>query len=64
MYLDREKNIKALEAEQRAIVYESDEDEGAAEYYGEIQSVIDVLKGNTTDKECFDAANWVGIVLH
>jgi hypothetical protein len=42
---------------QKAIVYESDEDEGAMDYYGELQSIIDAID-NGTDVEA--ACSWVG----
>lgn len=42
---------------QSAIVYESEDDEGAMDYYGEIQSVIDAIDQGGDVKA---AADWVG----
>lgn len=61
--LNRLQILEKLKAEQAAIVYESDEDEGAQEFYGELQSVIDAINEGRTDKEIQDAANWVGVTL-
>lgn len=43
---------------QAGIKYESEDDEGAAEYHGEIQSVIDAIDNG---QDVRAAANWVGI---
>lgn len=48
---------------QNAIKYESDEDEGAMEYYGEIQSVIDVIDAGGNEAAIKKAADWVGISI-
>ncbi len=45
---------------QSKIVYESDEDEGAAEYYGELQSIIDRINKGSDEKEIRQACDWVG----
>ncbi len=49
---------------QNEIIFDSDEDEGAAEYYGEVQSVVDALtiEGATTES-VEKAADWVGLAL-
>lgn len=64
MKLDRDANLKKLISAQKAIIYESSEDEGAAEFHGELQSVIDVVSsGISTDDDIRKAAEWVGWVL-
>lgn len=59
--LNREQLLKELKSKQAAIVYESNEDEGAAEYHGEIQSVIDAIEAGKTDEEIIEARAWVSV---
>lgn len=60
----KRKRLQKLEKMQNDIVYESDEDYGAVEYHGEIQSVIDVIqKKNVTEEEIQAAANHVEITV-
>lgn len=61
MSIDRQELLKKLKYQQEAIVPESSEDEGAAEHYAEIQSVIDVIEKNGTDEEIQKARDWVGV---
>lgn len=61
MSINREQLLKDLKQKQKAIVPESSEDEGAAEHYAEIQSVIDVIEKNGTDEEIQKARDWVGV---
>jgi hypothetical protein len=60
MKLDREKTLKNLEVTLNNIVPESDEDEGAAEYAGEVNSVIMAIKAGKSDEDVIAAAEWVG----
>jgi hypothetical protein len=59
--INRAASLLSLKEYQTRIVPESDEDEGAAEFWGEIQSVIDVLDRGGTDVEVIEAARWVGL---
>ena len=61
--LNRPGLLNHLKAMQGRIEYESEEDEGAQEFYGEIQSVIDAVKAGKTDAEIQDAADWVSISI-
>lgn len=58
--IDREATRKVLKARQNAIRYESEDDEGAAEFWGELQSVIDAITPYAIDDEILQAANYVG----
>lgn len=60
MKIDRVKTLKNLNLTLDRIVPESDEDEGAAEYYGEVNSVIMVIEAGKSDAEIIAAAEWVG----
>jgi hypothetical protein len=60
--IDKQKTLILLRARQNAIEFESDEDEGAAEHYSEIQSVIDAIDGGQSDKQIFSTAEMVGLV--
>ena len=59
--IDRNKTMQALKNRLAAIEFESEEDEGAAEYYGEVDSVIQVLTANKSDEAIIDAAILVGL---
>lgn len=61
--MNRTELLLKLKNTQKAIVPESDEDEAAGEYHGEVQSVIDVIEAGGTDEEIQKAADWVGISL-
>lgn len=53
--LNRAQTIDNLRQEQDDIEYESDEDEGAAEYYGEVESCIIACKNfSLTDEAVVD----------
>ena len=63
--LNRAQIAKNLKSQIKAIVYESSEDEGAAEFEVELQSVLDVIeKEGSTDEEIVKAADWVGVNLN
>lgn len=49
-----------LVLKQRAIIFESEEDEGAAEYWAELQSIIDVIDSGAMIHKIQQAADWVG----
>lgn len=62
MSINRQEVIQKLSVKQSCIKFESDEDEGAAEYFSELQSVIDVLRNqSSTDQDIINAANHVGV---
>ncbi len=49
-----------IRAKQSAIIFESADDEGAADYSGELQSILDVID-KCGDLAAIEAAcNWVG----
>lgn len=58
--INRNAILAKLQTEQSRIRYESDDDEGAAQWHGDLQSVIDALESNKTDQQILDAAAWVG----
>lgn len=63
--LNRVEILKKLIAAQNDIVPESAEDEGAAEYYSEIQHVIDAITDERkSDQQIIEAASYVGINLY
>ena len=45
---------------QNNIKFESEEDDGAAEYHGELQSIIDVIDSGAMVHKIQEAADWVG----
>lgn len=51
---------KKLVSKQQNIKYESSEDEGAAEYYAELQSIIKVIDSGASDDDIKKACEWVG----
>lgn len=51
---------RALIQRRDSVVHESDEDDAASEYQGEIQSIIDVIDCYGTIEEIKKAAEWVG----
>lgn len=51
--------IKLIKKQQN-IKYESNEDEGAAEYFGELQSIINVIDSGASDDDIKKACEWVG----
>lgn len=51
--------VAQLKEKQKAIVWESEDDEGAGNYYGELQSIIDVCEYGT-EEEIRAAAEYVG----
>lgn len=55
------KLLEKLKNKQRNIRYESSEDEGAAEYYAELQSVIDVIENGGDEQAVRKACEWVGV---
>lgn len=58
--INRTASLLLLNKRCKAIVFESDEDDGAYEYRDEIYSVIIVLEdANSTDDEIIAAATWV-----
>lgn len=61
MTLLRASTLNKLKARQAAIQYKSVEDEGAAEYYAEIESVIMALEQRKSDAEVVEAAAWAGL---
>ena len=61
MNIHKVKTMRKLQARQAAIRPESDEDEGAAEHYAEIQSVIDVIEKDGSDQEIKAAAEYVSL---
>jgi hypothetical protein len=54
------KLLKRLRDRQDAIIFESEEDEGAAEFYGELQSVIDAIESGKSEAEVKAACSHVG----
>jgi len=63
--MNRQQIIQKLQREQSLIKFESDEDEGAAEFFGEIQSVIDILKDPfSTEEQIMKVANDLSIPLY
>lgn len=61
MTLNINATVAKLKARQSAIIYESDEDEGAADYFGEIQSVLNTITTATSVKDIEKAAEWVAL---
>lgn len=62
MKIDRESSLFKLNKRQSEIIYESDEDEGAQDHFGEIQSVICVLLDKlASDEDIVKAAQWVDL---
>jgi len=49
-----------LTLKQKSIVFESEEDEGAAEYWADLQSIIDVIDSGAMIHKIQEAADWVG----
>ncbi len=49
-----------LIGKQQDIRFESEEDDGAAEYYGELQSIINVIDSGASDEEIIKACEYVG----
>jgi hypothetical protein len=63
--IDRPKSILLLKAKQARVDLGIDsdgecQDEGAAEYVSELQSVVDALLSNSSDVQVLEAAEWVG----
>lgn len=57
MSLNRAAILKKLQNDQARIEYSGEDDEGAQEFYGEIQFVIEVLqRPESTDADIRDAA--------
>lgn len=58
------KNLNDLKAhlikKQQGIIFESADDEGAAEYHGELQSIIEVIDSGADIKAVKEACEWVG----
>lgn len=62
--MNRAFNIAKLKLAQDNIKFESAEDEGAAEYYAELQSVVDTLSDKqNSDSDIQDSADNVGWIL-
>lgn len=59
--LNKQKTLQNLISRQKAIVYESPEDEGAAEHYAEIESCIIAIKSKHTDQDVIAACEYVGL---
>ena len=62
--INRVESLNSLREGQRDIKYRSDEDEGAHEYHAELQSIVDAIEADHTDKVILKAAEWVGEVRH
>lgn len=61
MKVDRVKTLNNLIKRQKAIKYESNEDEGAAEHFAEIESCIIAIKSNYSDEAILGALAHVGL---
>ena len=62
MKLNRKKSLEKLIMRQEQIEFgHLDDNEGANEYFGEIESVIDVLRNNLSDLAVEEAAELVGL---
>ena len=57
---DIKKYRQKIKSKQENITPESDEDEAAGEYYGELQSILDVIDRGASCEDIKKTANWVG----
>lgn len=64
--VNRKKTMQRLESTRFLLEREPRflEDEGAQEFWGEVQSVIDAVKRGQTDEEIRAAARWVGLTSY
>jgi len=58
--MDKHSLRKKLITKQQAIKFESEDDEGASDYFGELQSIINVIDAGASEVEIKKACEWVG----
>lgn len=59
--LDKQASLMKLKSYQANINFESEEDEGAAMFYGEIESIINALETMPNDRDVINVAEQVGL---